>query len=89
MSKKKKKKEKITYVDDGSTVSDMSNVGGIGRKIPSPDKSKAPRRDSTFREKFATYWSAVKTMFLPMLAVLVALSLIFLVLFIIAYSNGW
>ena len=88
-NKNKKKKEKIIYIDDGSTISDMSNVGGIGRRIPSPDKDKVPRRNSTFKEKFRTYIDAVKTMILPMLAVLIALSLIFLVMFIIsAYVNG-
>ena len=88
-SKNKKKKEKIIYIDDGSTISDMSDVGGIGRRIPSPDKARAPRRNSTFKEKFQTYIDAVKTMILPMLAVLIALSLIFLVMFIIsAYVNG-
>ena len=28
MSKEKKKKEKITYIDDGRTISDMSGLTG-------------------------------------------------------------
>ena len=27
---KKKKKEKVVYIDDGRTISDMSGVGGVG-----------------------------------------------------------
>ena len=83
-NKNKKKKEKIVYIDDGSTISDMSQVGGVGRRIPSPDKNNAPRRNSTFGEKFATYWSAVKTMFLPMIVVLIVISVVFLIMFIIS-----
>jgi len=89
-AKNKKKKEKITYIDDGSTISDMSNVGGVGRRIPSPDKGgKVPRRSSTFKEKFLTYIDAVKSMIMPMLAVLIALCVIFLIMFLISKSvNG-
>ena len=58
-----KEKEKITYVDDGSTIADMSNLpeSPLKRRDPS-----VPR--PTFREAWGTYWSAVKMMFLPMLA---------------------
>ena len=34
----KKKKEKVTYYDDNSTISDMSNVTRIGQKNPPPPR---------------------------------------------------
>lgn len=73
-----KKKEKITYIDDGRTLADMSNVPGgrLGRRNPN-----APR--STAKEKWDTYWSAVKMMFLPMLATIGAICVIFAILALI------
>ncbi len=76
---KKKKKNKPIYIDDGSTISDMSGVG----------RSKAPKRDvsyrphASFKEQFQTYRDAVKMMFLPMLAVLGIIALAFLIVYII------
>ena len=45
----KKKEQKIVYIDDGSTVADMSGT----RKGP-------PRRKSTMKEKWKTYITTVK-----------------------------
>lgn len=58
----KKKKEKITYVDDGRTLSDMSNVSG-GMEWTRRGTTSSPA------EIWRTYWNAVKMMFLPTLAV--------------------
>lgn len=75
----RKKKEKVIYYDDGSTVCDMSNVTRTGKKRPpSP-----PKRQSTFREKWRTYWMAVRMMVVPMCVVLLALAVIFLILTLI------
>ena len=71
-----KKKEKITYVDDGRTLADMSGVsGGItgGRRMKS-----APR--STRKEQWETYKAAVKMMFGPMLVVICAIVIIYMVM---------
>ena len=75
-----KKKEKITYVDDGRTLADMSGVSGsrLGRRNPS-----AP--SSSFKDKWNTYWTAVKMMFLPMLATMGMITLVFGVLALIFY----
>ena len=55
---KKKKREKVTYVDDGRTLADMSGVqGGFSRKT----NDRPPIR---FGDAWHTYWSAVK-MLLP------------------------
>ena len=87
MSKKKKKqKEKIIYYDDGSTLYDMSNVGGIGRRSPNEKKGKnapPPKKNSTAKEKWNTYLSAVRAMLpfaLIALGVLLGLYLLLLLL---------
>lgn len=75
---KKKKKEKITYIDDGRTIADMSNVGG-GRRI----HNNSLRPYSTAKEKWQTYLSAVKMMFVPMLVVISALIIIYMLLWLV------
>ena len=74
--KEKKKKEKVTYIDDGRTIADMSGVGfgGYAR-----DKN---RPKSRARDKWRTYWEAVKMMFIPMLMVLGVISVTFLLLYL-------
>jgi len=69
------KKEKITYIDDGRTIADMSGVtGGFSRKPYGSYRA-------SFKEQWKTYWSAVKLMFVPMLAVMAALGMIYLILY--------
>ena len=58
---KKEKKEKVVYVDDGSSVADMSGLSG-GKRLRNTGGSSA-------RDKWNTYWDAVKMMFTPMLFV--------------------
>ncbi len=77
MAKDKKKKEKITYIDDGRTLADMSNVPG------SRLNKDAWKSNSTAKEKWETYWNAVKRMFLPMLATIGALVVIYFILYLI------
>ena len=71
----KKKKEKIIYYDDNSTIADMSSVTKNGKKEP-----QRPKVQSTFRDQWKTYWSAVKMMLLPMCIALSALAIIYLVI---------
>lgn len=72
-----KKKEKITYIDDGRTLADMS---GLSRPRLTRDRlTPAPR----FKEAWATYWNAVRMMFLPMLAVIGALVVIYGVMYLL------
>lgn len=75
----KKKKEKIIYYDDNSTIADMS---GLPNRKPAQKPKQAtfidtPRK-SGFGDKWRTYWSSVKMMFLPMIVVLFVITLIFL-----------
>ena len=73
----KKKKEKITYIDDGRTLADMSGV-------PSSRLNRdAWKSNSTAKQKWETYWNAVKRMFLPMLATIGALVVIYFILYLI------
>jgi len=77
VARDKKKKEKITYIDDGRTLADMSNVPG------SRLNKDAWKSNSTAKEKWETYWNAVKRMFLPMLATIGALVVIYFILYLI------
>lgn len=63
MSDKKPKKEKITYIDDGRTIADMSGL---------PQRNQWMRKGTTsgFKEIWRTYWSAVRMMIRPMLVVI-------------------
>ena len=72
-----KKKEKITYIDDGRTLADLSGLSGprLTRSAGKP----APR----LKEVLRTYWNAVKMMFLPMMAVIGALVVIYAVMYLI------
>ena len=82
----KKRKEKIVYIDDGSTVADMSSVGGK-KADKKPEQNKfnpnGIRPRATFKEQWKTYTDAVKMMFLPMLVVLGIIALAYLLVFLI------
>lgn len=73
-----KKKEKITYIDDGRTLADMSALSGrrIARR---PAGVPGPR----VRDVWHTYWDAVRMMLLPMLVVVLALVILYLLLTVI------
>ncbi len=83
MKKDKKKKEKITYIDDGRTIADMSNVGrGASRgKSPNRDAPSTHRPfigKGTLSDQWNTYKSAVKMMFVPMLVAIGFICVVFL-----------
>lgn len=73
----KPKKEKIIYIDDNSTIADMSNT----RRTP---KGAPPKQRSTFKEKMRTYFSVVKKMILPMLVTLLAMTIVFIIFMALA-----
>ena len=72
----KKKKEKIIYYDDNSTIVDMTSVNKKGEKKAPPP----PRVPSTAREKWNTYWNAVKSMVIPMFIALGILGVFYLLM---------
>ncbi len=74
-----KKKEKITYIDDGRTLADMSGVdSGAGKYF----KSGAPSY-SSFKDKWSTFWGAFRMMLLPTLAVCGGILVLFLLMYLI------
>lgn len=77
-NEKKKKKNKTVYVDDGSTISDMSGLRGSSK-----GHNNGLRPRASFKEQFKTYTDAVKMMFFPMLVVLGIIALAFLIVYIL------
>lgn len=74
---KKAKKEKITYVDDGRTIADMSNVSNNRYNRTKRGTTSSPK------EIWRTYWSAVKMMVKPMLVTIGFICAVFLILSIL------
>ncbi len=69
--KKKKKKEKITYIDDGRSLADMSGIrGGGGARGSLKDQAK-------------TFFSAMKMMVLPMLATMGIIAVAFFIMWLL------
>lgn len=71
----KEKKEKVTYIDDGRTIADMSAFGA------------RPKMSNLFgsgwKEKFRTLFETMGLMFLPTLAIMGLVCLLFLIVYII------
>ena len=70
-NEEKKKEDKVVYYDDGRTIADMSGVG----------RPRSQGSHSTFRDKWKTYWSAVKMMLIPMAVAVAALVLVYLLMY--------
>ncbi len=73
--KKKKKKQKITYIDDGRTIADMSGFRDIDKRYLKPKGS--------LKEQGRTYFNAMKLMFVPMMVTIGIISLIFLIMWVL------
>ena len=71
-----KNKNKVKYVDDGRTLADMSNV--TTRRLPKRDKA-LPR--SSAGDIWSTYWGAVKMMIGPTIVMLVALAVVYMIVY--------
>ncbi len=74
---KKPKKEKVRYYDDGRTLADMSNVSG-----PRLSNRKPYQPRSSAKERWNTYWNAVKKMFVPMLVVIVIMCIVYMIAYV-------
>lgn len=70
----KKKREKITYVDDGRTIADMSGLSNNRNNWTKRGTTSSPK------EIWRTYWSAVKMMVKPMLVTIGFICAAFLIL---------
>ena len=76
---KNKKKKKTVYVDDGRSLADMSGI-----QHPRLTKNKyAPR--SSAKDKWSTYWQAVKMMIVPMLITMTAIAVIYMILWFVFF----
>ena len=74
MSKDKKKKQKVKYIDDGRTIADMSGVSGVDNKYTGPK--------GTFKDQLRTYWNTVKLMFVPMMVTIGIITAVFLIMWL-------
>lgn len=75
MSKDKKKKEKVRYIDDGRSLADMSGVSGVNKKYVGPK--------GTLKDQMRTYWNTVKLMFVPMMVTIGIITGVFLIMWIL------
>lgn len=82
-NKNKKKKEKIVWYDDNSTIADMSAVSGKR----SVSNNSQPKPHATFKEKWNTYWSAVRMMLLPTIVVLGVIAVLYI--FMMLLTGGF
>ena len=71
-----KKKEKIRYIDDGRSLADMSGISG-----PRLGRSNPYKPGPSFKEAWKTYWNAVKMMIVPMITVVCALGVIYMIVY--------
>lgn len=75
MADNKKKKPKVKYIDDGRTIADMSGLSGVDKRYTGPKGG--------FKAQLATYWNAVKLMFIPMLVTMGIISAVFFIMWIL------
>ena len=79
----KKKKKKVTYIDDGRTIADMSGVGRQGKRQDPSKLDRLDRPNSSLKAQWNTSWSTVKMMVLPMLIVIGIICLAFGLMYIL------
>ena len=76
---KKEKKAKVVYIDDGSTVADMTPRDENGKKRQPRAHSYAPH--APLRDQLRTFTDAQRMMLLPMCVMLGIIALAFLILY--------
>lgn len=84
-NKERAKKEKIVYVDDGSTIVDMSGTVKASKKpknTPKDPVTGAPIGNS-FKDQARTYFQAVRQNLAPMFVVILGICVIFGVMYLI------
>lgn len=80
----KNKKEKKIYIDDGSSIADMSMLGKSSSSKRSLHETKySNNHRPTFKECFKTYIETVKLMLIPMLITIGIISIAFLLVYLI------
>ena len=89
-NKEKAKKENIVYVDDGSTIVDMSGTIGASKKpqdTPKDPMTGAPIGNSA-KDKIRTYFQAVRQNLAPMFVVILGICVIFGIMYLILELAG-
>lgn len=80
MKKTKPKKEKIIWIDDGSTVSDM-NVEGMPWYVKGGHKKKKPDR-LKFKEKLAVVFGAYKAYLPFLITIILSIAFVFVLIWL-------
>ena len=81
MSKKNnKKKKKVIYIDDGTTIADMSNIGGDRRPLNINERG--------CRAQWETYIKACRNMVIPMLVTMGGICVVFLIIYLLLLLAG-
>jgi len=79
-SEKKKKKERVVYIDDGSTVADMTPRDENGKKRQTR-RERSYATHAPLGDQFRTFTDAQRAMLLPMCVTLGIIALAFLILY--------
>ena len=90
-NKNKKKKVKTVYIDDGSTIADMSSVDSSRPRAFGSRRNAQSRggmdsgvyTGNKFKDSVRTYFRAVKLMVVPMLITIGIVSAAFLILWLL------
>ena len=85
LNKEKAKKEKIVYVDDGSTVIDMSSTVMPSQKAQKQVKDPYTGQPigNTTKDKVRTYFQAVRQNLVPMFVVILGICVIFGIMYLV------
>ncbi len=76
MSKDKKKKKKVKYIDDGRSLADMSALNGGKRRSQG-------RASGSFSDQAKTFFGAMKMMFKPMIFAMLVITAAFLIMWLL------
>ena len=76
MAKDKRKKEKVVYYDDGSSVADMSNLAPAKQKSLYNNVS-----GNSTKAKLRTFFGAMKLMVMPLLVFICAIGLMYAIIY--------
>ena len=81
--KKKKKKEKVTYIDDGRTLYEMSGTSKPGVFLGGKNDNKNKKSKSTRREEFNTFVTTMRHMILPMFVVMGIITFAYVIMYLL------
>ena len=84
-NKERAKKEKIVFVDDGSTIVDMSGTVGASKKPKNTPKDPVTGTPigNSFKDQARTYFQAVRQNLAPMFVVILGICVIFGIMYLI------